>query len=190
MALSLEKSPEQIMTTEDGSSDDVVFQIEEDDTFEWRDYGIEDYLTLVVFWILALDVFLQFFSRYVLGNSIAWTEEMARYLLVVVGFLGGAMAVRKGTHIAVEFFYRYMARTMARVMSTLVDIVNIIFFAVTAWITYKMAQTTGAMMVSVDIPKSLLYYVVLAGFVLMLLRSIQVAIRHWREGTSPLIDTP
>jgi len=101
----------------------------DDDSFNIHDYAVEDFLTLGIFWLLALDVFMQFFSRYVLGNSIAWTEEMARYLLVMVGFMGSTMAVRKGSHIAVEFFYRYMPGWLGRAMSTLVDLINIAFFA-------------------------------------------------------------
>lgn len=160
---------------------------DDDDRIRPGDYGIEDYLTLVVFWLLALDVFVQFFSRYVLGNSIAWTEEIARYLLVAVGFLGSAMAARKGSHIAVEFFYRYLSEPTARVMWTLVDLVRIAFLGMLAWITWQLAQRTNSMMVSVDLPKSLLYYVVLFGVVLMLVRSIQLAVRHWRTGESELM---
>ncbi len=160
-----------------------------EDDFAFRDYGPEDYATLIVFWLLAVDVFLQFFSRYVLGDSIAWTEEMARYLLILVCFLGGAMAVRKNSHIMVEFFYRYMPGAMGRFMSTLVDLVRVLFFAAAAWITYQLAGRTGSMMVSVDIPKSWLYYAVMAGFLLMMLRAAQVAIRHWREGTSELLSS-
>lgn len=169
-------------------NDEINFAGLDDDSFNIREYAVEDFLTLGVFWLLALDVFLQFFSRYILGNSIAWTEEMARYLLVMVGFLGSTMAVRKGTHIAVEFFYRYMPSWLGRVMSTLVDLINIAFFAVMAWITFKLADRTSAMMVSVDIPKSWLYYLVMMGFIMMLVRGVQVAIRHWRSGTSELLN--
>lgn len=166
-----------------------AFDFLEEDSFDARDHGLEDYLTLGIFWLLALDVFLQFFTRYVLGNSIAWTEEMARYLLVMVGFMGGTMAVRKGSHIAVEFFYRYMPFWMARMAWTLVDLINIAFFATMVWITVKLAGRTSALMTSVDIPKSYLYYIVMLGFVLMLVRAVQVAIRHWRSGTSELMGS-
>ncbi|GHE22899.1 TRAP transporter small permease [Halomonas urumqiensis] len=171
-------------------TDEISFEGLDDDTFDPHEYGLEDFLTLGIFWLLALDVFLQFFSRYVLGNSIAWTEEMARYLLVMVGFLGSTMAVRKGSHIAVEFFYRYMPDWLGRLMSTVVDLINIAFFAIMAWITFKLADRTSAMMVSVDIPKSWLYYLVMVGFIMMLVRGVQVAIRHWRSGTSELLGTP
>ncbi|MEA3253114.1 MAG: TRAP transporter small permease [Pseudomonadota bacterium] len=167
----------------------TAFNLPEEAPFNARDHGLEDYLTLGIFWLLALDVFVQFFSRYVLGNSIAWTEEMARYLLVMVGFMGAAMTVRKGSQIAVEFFYRYMPCWMARTASTLVDLANIAFFAAMTWLTFKLANLTTALMASVDIPKSYLYYIVMLGFVLMLVRAIQIAIRHWQSGTSELLDS-
>ena len=106
-------------------------QIEEN-TYEFRfkDYAIEDYVVLVVFWALAAVVFAQFFSRYVLNSSIVWTEEVARYLLIATGFLGSVMAVRKRGHIYVEVFYRFLPPVVGRVMSTMVDIIKILFFAV------------------------------------------------------------
>lgn len=57
------------------------------------------------------------------------------------------------------------------------------------WITYKLADRTSAMMVSVDIPKSWLYYLVMLGFILMLVRGVQVAIRHWRTGSHELLNS-
>ena len=38
----------------------------------------EDWLAFVIFWSLAFIVFLQFFTRYVLNDSLAWTEEIMR----------------------------------------------------------------------------------------------------------------
>ncbi|MDI5983164.1 TRAP transporter small permease [Halomonas sp. M4R5S39] len=162
-------------------------EAEEQDRFDFKAYAVEDYLTLVLFWLLLGIVFLQFFSRYVLGDSIAWTEEMARYFLIMVGFLGSAMAVRKNSHIAVEFFYRYLPGRIGLTMSMIVDAVRVVFLVGGCWITYQLADRTNAMMVSVDIPKSYLYYLVFVGFLMMLVRALQVAVRHWREGTSELI---
>src|SRR4026208_862911 len=62
----------------------------------------EDWIAIVLFWSLAFIVFLQFFTRYVLNDSQAWTEEIARYGLMWVVFIGGAMVRRRNTHIAVE----------------------------------------------------------------------------------------
>src|SRR5205823_11646107 len=59
----------------------------------------EDWLAFLVFWSLAFIVFLQFFTRYVLNDSLAWTEEIARYGLMWLTFIGGAVVTRKNSHI-------------------------------------------------------------------------------------------
>ena len=43
-----------------------------------------------------------------LNDSAAWTEEIARYLLIGVVFVGAAIGVAKNNQIQVDFFYRYM----------------------------------------------------------------------------------
>ena len=42
------------------------------------------------------------FWRYVLNDALAWTEEIAKYLLVWLTFVGAPLALRSGGHIAVE----------------------------------------------------------------------------------------
>src|SRR5258708_24403047 len=59
----------------------------------------EDWLAFVIFWSLAFIVFLQFFTRYVLNDSLAWTEEIARYALMWIVFIGGAGVKRRHHHI-------------------------------------------------------------------------------------------
>src|SRR6188768_3205635 len=68
----------------------------------------EDWIAFVLFWALAFIVFLQFFTRYVLNDSLAWTEEIARYGLMWVVFIGAIMVTRRNTHIAVELLSNVM----------------------------------------------------------------------------------
>src|SRR5258706_10746068 len=87
-----------------------------DEEVRLSSYGWEDWLVLAVFWILAVVVFYQVFTRYVLNDAAGWTEEIARYLLIAITFLGGAMAGRRGTHIQVDFVYPFIPRTARRVI--------------------------------------------------------------------------
>lgn len=150
-------------------------------------YRWEDWVTMVIFWILAFTVFYQFFTRYVLADSAAWTEEIARYLLIAVTFLGCSMAVRRNTHIHVEFVYRYLPPLVGRAMSTFVDVVRIAFLLYCTWLTIELVPRMHNLgMTVVDLPMSYVYVVVGIGFAMMSYRSIQVAILHWRQGWSAL----
>ena len=67
-------------------------------------------------------MFYQFFTRYALNDSAAWTEEIARYLLICMVFIGIAAAVRRTRHIHVDFLYRLIPAKAGRTLSTLVDV--------------------------------------------------------------------
>ncbi len=150
-------------------------------------YGLEDWFTLVVFWLLALDVFYQFFTRYVMQDSAAWTEEIARYLLIVVTFVGASMGVRRNTHIHVEFVYRWLPAGVARAMSTLVDVLRIALLGYGTWLAFELVpRMNNLKMTVIDVPMSAIYSFVAAGFALMTIRAVQVAVRHWRQGWSVL----
>jgi TRAP-type C4-dicarboxylate transport system permease small subunit len=150
-------------------------------------YGWEDWLALAAFWTLALVVFLQFFTRYALNDSAGWTEEIARYLLICTVFVGGAIAVRKNNHIQVDAFYRFMPRAMGRVFSTAVDLVRVLFFGYSVWLTWLLLSKIGnQQMAIIDLPIGIVYSFVLFGLVMMLYRAIGCALENWRRGYSVL----
>jgi TRAP-type C4-dicarboxylate transport system permease small subunit len=150
-------------------------------------YSFEDWATLAVFWLMATCVFLQFFTRYVLNNSFAWTEEIATNCLIVVVFLGSVWCVRKSRHIQVDVLYHYLPAPVGRALSTLVDVIRIVFFAYAAQLLWRYVNIVAEeRMVTIDLPRSLVFYSVFAAFVLMLIRAIQVAVGNWRRGYSVL----
>jgi TRAP-type C4-dicarboxylate transport system permease small subunit len=151
------------------------------------EYAFEDWLALGLFWGMALAVFLQFFTRYVLNDSFAWTEEIATNLNVALVFVGSAMCVRMSRHIQVDFLYRYVPVTVGRVLATLVDLARVAFFAYGTILIWRFMDIVGdEQMTTINLPKNLTYALVFIGFLLMCLRSIQVAFENWRRGYSVL----
>jgi ABC-type nickel/cobalt efflux system permease component RcnA len=95
------------------------------------------------FWLLGLCVFYQFFTRYVMNDSAAWTEEIARYLLICTVFVAIAASVRRTRHIHVDFMYRLIPPKAGRALSTLVDVMRIVFFALAVGLTIQMMMRHG-----------------------------------------------
>jgi len=176
----MSEAQEQVLGT------DGQFHIE-DEAVDVSIYGWEDWVSFVLFWIMAAVVFYQVYTRYVLSDSAGWTEEIARYFLVAVVFIGASMSVRKNNHIQVDYFYRLMPKAMARVMSTLVDLLRCLFLGYAVWLTWLLLQRIGSQQMAViDLPVGWVFSAMLFGFVLMFLRSLQVAWRHWKLGYSVL----
>ncbi len=137
-------------------------------------YGYEDYAVFVMFWILAAIVFSQFFTRYVLNDSLAWTEEIARFFLVAVTFLGIPIGIRKGSHIMVEVFYRLLPAKAARLAAIAASLISLAFYGYGGYLAFLVTKLVKNQRISsFDISKSVLYAVVVAGFVLMVLRCIE-----------------
>src|SRR5829696_7249321 len=101
----------------------------------------EDWIAFVIFWALAFIVFLQFFTRYVLNDSLAWTEEIARYGLMWVTFIGGAVATRKRTHIAVELISNVMKPgPMRTALFVAVDAITFLFLGLLAYFSVTIIE--------------------------------------------------
>jgi TRAP-type transport system small permease protein len=160
----------------------------EDEAVDLSDTIAEGWVALGIFWLLALTVLYQFITRYVFNDSAAWTEEIARYLLIGVVFVGATIGVAKNAQIQVDFFYRHMPAALGRWLSRLVDVVRVAFFAAAVVLTGEMMLKLGSStrMTIVDAPMNIVYGVVLLGFAAMTLRSLQVALIHWRRGYSVL----
>src|SRR5689334_21337478 len=150
-------------------------------------YRLEAWIAFGFFWVLAINIFYQFFTRYVLNDSAAWTEEIARYLLICMVFIGMAWAVRTTRHIHVDFVYRLVPPRVGRVLATLVDVVKVLFFGYMTVLTWQMMVKMGNYkMTIVDLPMNLVYGVCMIGFAFAAIRSVQVAIENHRRGYSAL----
>ena len=141
---------------------------------------IVDVPGLVALWVLAIIVFLQFFTRYVLNNSLAWTEEIARYVLILVAYFGAVTVTRKGTHIFLEFFYRYLPVVWGKWLAVLMELISMLFWGYLAWIAVELARTTKTKMASAEIPKSLLYWAVALALAAMAVYSARWLVHKFR----------
>lgn len=147
----------------------------------------DDAIVFVVFWALFVTVFLQFFTRYVLNDSLVWTEEIARYLLIFITFVGSAMAMRKGSHIAVEAGLKFMPRRLRHWVMVAIDVLVFAFGLFMAWTSAELAQNTRQAMISIDVPKAYVYWIVCAAFIGI---SIYAGLRVSKRLRGELSDDP
>jgi TRAP-type C4-dicarboxylate transport system permease small subunit len=164
-------------------TDDARLIVAQDEEVVIEHYP-EDWLAFALFWVLAGIVFLQFFTRYVLNDSLSWTEEIARYGLMWLAFIGGATVTRKKAHIAVELLSNLMKPSPLRsALLAVVDFITLGFMALLAYFSVTIIERMHAQtMTVVELPMSIVYGGVGLGCFLMLLRQIQVVWRNAKSG--------
>ncbi|WP_417248270.1 TRAP transporter small permease [Celeribacter sp.] len=145
------------------------------------DIKLIDFPGLIALWGLAAIVFLQFFTRYVLNDSLAWTEEIARYVLIIVAFLGAITVSRKGTHIFLEFFYRFLPPRACKWLAVAMEVLTLFFWGYLSWLAVQLALKTKTKMASAEIPKSLLYWAVAVGLAFMAIFSLLWLLKKLRQ---------
>ncbi|HAF50909.1 MAG TPA: hypothetical protein DCL04_07400, partial [Synergistaceae bacterium] len=56
--------------------------------------------------IMSVVIIAQVYMRYVAKSPFPWSEELARFLMAWIAFLGAGMGIRIGSHVGVELFVR------------------------------------------------------------------------------------
>jgi TRAP-type transport system small permease protein len=136
--------------------------------------GVEALLAALALGMAAL-IGTQVFFRYVLNNSIFWSEEVGRMCLVWLSFLGATAAYRRGAHIGIGFLVERLPREAQRASQVLVLVLSLAFFAVLTfaggWFVWFVAgQKTPAL----GLPKSIPYLVMPMSGVVFLIHGLSL----------------
>jgi TRAP-type C4-dicarboxylate transport system permease small subunit len=99
---------------------------------------ILDDIALVLFILVLAVASLQVIARYVLVTPLPWTEEIARFLLVWVTFLGAASITRRKLHITVDFFSSKYPPRLGHLINAVVYALMALFLVVFFWGTLVM----------------------------------------------------
>lgn len=86
---------------------------------------------------MALVIAMQVFFRYALNESLFWSEELGRMLLVWLTFLGASVAYKRGAHVGVDVVAARLTGMAARVVRVSMLLVSLFFFGVMAVWGYK-----------------------------------------------------
>jgi len=126
-----------------------------------------------IFLILFIILFVQFFSRYVLNDSPVWTEEIARYLLAILAFVGGISCVRNNSHIYLEFIFRMVSSKIGKIFIITSSVLSVFFYFYSSYLAMVLSDKISFQrMISMDLPKNIVYYVIAACLFIMGLYSL------------------
>lgn len=94
----------------------------------WLDKAFRLFLASLM-GLMVLCVTWQIVSRYLLGDPSQWTEELARFLLIWIGLLGGAYAYHVKMHLGLDLLSNKLSGSRKQLHALFVHSLVIVFSA-------------------------------------------------------------
>ncbi len=122
------------------------------------------------------------FSRFVLHAPLAWSEELSRYLLVWLSFLGASVAFRRGLHMGMDALvnrFPDLARRVLRTCGLLIvfSVLVVICITGTQLALFVAPQRSPALRISMSGP----YLAVPVASALMVVHTVADLLNLWRS---------
>lgn len=119
-------------------------------TFAPRLFAAVDVLNRVVGWVMALCLAImtvliswQVFARFVVGDSLTFSEEVSRFLMIWMTMLGAAYAARQGSLLAVDLVPELLKGWVRLAVAVLAHLVSIVFYLVLTVYGWQIAQAVA-----------------------------------------------
>ena len=149
--------------------------------FRWLDDSLEETLMVITLILMTVIMGIQVFSRYALGASLAWSDELTRYLFVWEGFLSVSYCTKKCISIKIEQFVAMFPRRGKAIFKLVNHTFELIFFFYLIPFAVKYlisAVESGQVSPACHIP---MYYVQAAPLVSFVLVAIRIMQRWYEE---------
>ena len=142
--------------------------------------GVEltiDVLSRVAVMAMTALVLVQVVLRYVFNVPLVWVEEMTVFLMIWMAFMGAAVGVRRGGHIAMTLLVDRLPARLARVCLHATTLAIVGFAAVVAWQGLLLAFSVGNQRsAALGLPMTFPYLIVPLGAILIILQAFANAI--------------
>ena len=85
--------------------------------------NVVSYTGMILFVILIFACVAQVFFRFVLNNSLSWTEELARYCFIWMHMIGASLLIEANGHATVTVILDLMHGAVRKVFDILIELI-------------------------------------------------------------------
>jgi TRAP-type C4-dicarboxylate transport system permease small subunit len=146
------------------------------------DEYLEEFLMVVFLIAMTLIMGIQVFSRYVLGVSLSWSEEITRYLFIWSAFLSVSLCTRKCISIKIDQFIKMFPHrgvTIFKILNLTVEFVFFVYLIPYAFLYLKATIESGQVSPACGIPMYYVQSAPLVSFTICALRIVQRWFGEW-----------
>ena len=141
---------------------------------------LSEWIVLATLVVMVLSTFLQVICRYVFAFSLPWADELARFCLVWMVFVGMVIAFVRGQQVTVDLLLDWYRGRFRLIAMTLIDLAGALLFGVLLYGGVKLMLLTGNQMTSgIGISKAFVYAALPLGAILMLVEFARRIVRRF-----------
>ncbi|MDT8377926.1 MAG: TRAP transporter small permease [Desulfotignum sp.] len=140
------------------------------------DQNGERYLTLPLYTLVVIAIFMEVFRRFFLSYSSIWSEEIARYAFIYITWIGAAAAIRERAHIRIDVFLPLLPDKGKAVVFIFGDIITLILSCIALYWSIEPVLTSihfGSVTHGLRISQAWFLMAVPLGFTMIIFRLIQ-----------------
>ena len=143
---------------------------------QWLDANLETVMVVILLLGMSFLVGIQVIMRYVFHNSLAWSEELARYMFIWMVYVGISYGVKRNKHISIDVVHNLLPARAAALLSIVADL---IFLGFAVLVVMHGSEIVSRVLLStqnspaLEIPMWMVYSAVPLGFGIVCLRLVQ-----------------
>lgn len=134
---------------------------------------VEETLLVVLLLVMCVVIFVGTVGRFTNLFVITWAEELARYCMIWIIFLGISVAARKGEHFSVQALDLFLPQKIMNIISIIKTVLVVAFnFFAAYWGIHilKYQMSTGQKTPSLQWPMWSIYLAIPLGLIIMAIR--------------------
>jgi TRAP-type C4-dicarboxylate transport system permease small subunit len=122
--------------------------------------AVERAFGIVLLGVIVTAISVQVFTRYALGQPIAWVEESATYAFIWMVFVGASVGLKSGRHIVIETFGQRLPDSLAAAARLLVWVLIgtvLVVLIVQGWKVMGVEGRSSTISLPIELPRSWFY---------------------------------
>ncbi len=148
-----------------------------------------EFLIIIAFISMVVVGLAQVFSRYILRDSLSWSEEFQKYMHIWIIFLAVPLAYKQNAHIGMDILYKRFPSAVQRIIRIMIDVLWLCFGFVSSFYSLKiMKVASGQKSAGLGVSMNLVYSCILIGglyLILMASRKLWVSFKGSGEEEVP-----
>lgn len=153
------------------------------------------YIGAIILISLTFILTVQVFLRYIFGHAFSWVEEISVILFIWMTYFGVSAASFHGKHLKVDFFIEKLSPKFKKWALFYTDLVTIIFCGYIIFPLLSIIEkftVSNSKTIILNIPKDMIYYVIIFCLIMTIIRLIQrniIVLRSEEHDSDSTLDT-